>query len=81
MKSRKRLELRLPEDHPIWEIPDGMRNKTAIEWMNIGYRLLNIESKLDEIVKKLETGSEPDEKQQRKGSEFDKNLLLQHFIK
>lgn len=51
MRKNKRIELFLPEDHPIWSYPKGMRRCKAIELLNIG---LQIDEHLKQVEKKLE---------------------------
>lgn len=86
----KRLELRLPVNHPIWNLPDGSRATIVREWLEVGMRLSEIEARLQEINKKLnatmsiEKDSEnivvAEYKQvQQPQSEFDKNIFLSHF--
>lgn len=47
----KRLELMLPEDHPIWNYPKGQWRTKAIEFLEMG---LNLEVQLSAINQKLE---------------------------
>jgi len=35
-KARRRLDLQLPEDHPIFSYPKGVRSAVAREWLDIG---------------------------------------------
>jgi hypothetical protein len=53
MKLR-RLEIRLPKNHPIFDYPVRSRTLVAMLWMDIGIKLSNIESRLDLIESKLE---------------------------
>lgn len=53
MKLR-RLEIRLPKNHPIFDYPVRSRTLVAMLWMDIGIKLSNIESRLDLIEAKLE---------------------------
>ncbi|MDD2586793.1 MAG: hypothetical protein PHT79_09765 [Syntrophomonadaceae bacterium] len=50
----KRLDLRLPTDHPIWKYPKGTRGVIAREWLNFGYKFSQIEERLSQIEKRLE---------------------------
>jgi hypothetical protein len=47
----RRLELRLPVTHPIWDIPDRCRATVARQWLDIGARLTAIEKRLDALQK------------------------------
>lgn len=86
----RRLELRLPVSHPIWSVADGNRATVLKEWLEIGRRLSEIESDLQEIkgglnvTKSIEKDSGnivvAEYKQvQQPQSEFDKNIFLSHF--
>jgi len=46
-KPLRRLELRLPVDHPVWDIPPGAR----ATWVRAA---LDIAAKLDEISRRLD---------------------------
>jgi hypothetical protein len=48
-KQRIRVELRLPEDHPLLSYPVGQRAVVAREWMDIGLQLSQINKKLDSL--------------------------------
>ena len=50
----RRLDLRLPDDHPIFDYPAGSRTQVAATLLEVGVKLLNIESRLDLIEAKLE---------------------------
>jgi hypothetical protein len=52
-KGRKRLDIWLPEDHPIFSYPSGVRAKVAREWLDIGARLSNIDKNINEIKEKI----------------------------
>jgi len=45
-----RLELRLPADHPVFQIPQGSRAAAAREWLDTGARLAAIEKKLEALA-------------------------------
>lgn len=47
-KPAKRLDLRLPPDHPIFKYPPGVRAQIAREWLDIGARLERIEKLLEQ---------------------------------
>lgn len=46
-KYPKKLTLRLPPDHPIFNYPDGVRAQIARDWLDVGNRL-------EQIIKLLE---------------------------
>lgn len=39
MGKMKRIELLLPDDHPIWGYPRGVRRNKAVELLNMGLRI------------------------------------------
>jgi len=45
-KYSKKLDLRLPTNHPIFDYPPGARAQVAREWLDIGMRLERIENLL-----------------------------------
>ncbi len=45
----KRLELRLPEDHFLFQVVPGMRTSVAIRMLDMSYRLMMIEQQLSEL--------------------------------
>lgn len=67
----RRLEVRLPEDHPIFSFPDGTRTKVAAAWLDLAHlfteriaslegRLASVESRLaalEEALGRLEGGA------------------------
>lgn len=52
-KARRRLDLQLPEDHPIFSYPKGVRSAVAREWLDIGARLANIDKNIEKIKEML----------------------------
>lgn len=44
----KRLDLRLPPDHPIFNYPPGVRAQIARDWLDVGARLERIEKLLEQ---------------------------------
>lgn len=58
-KGLRRLDLWLPESHPVFKYPPGTRAKVAREWLDIGARLAGVERKLEELREKLENGVPP----------------------
>lgn len=51
--SSRRLDLRIPADHPIFEFPDGERARIAREWMDMGRSLERLEDRLMKIEQTL----------------------------
>ena len=57
-KALRRLELRLPVNHPVWSYPTGKRAARIKEWIDLGIdltlrleeRLISIEEKLDALT-------------------------------
>ena len=56
-KHSRRLDLRLPPDHPIFSVPDRERSRTARERLNItawlDSRLSGVEARLGALEEKL----------------------------
>ncbi|NPV30780.1 MAG: hypothetical protein HPY58_14280 [Firmicutes bacterium] len=52
-KGMKRLDLWLPENHPVFKYPPGSRVKVARQWLDLGARLSGVEKKLTELEEKL----------------------------
>lgn len=52
-KARRRLEIQLPVDHPIFSYPKGVRSAVAREWIDIGARLASIDKNIEEIKEML----------------------------
>jgi hypothetical protein len=42
----RRLEIRLPADHPVFAILPGKRSQIIREWLDIGQRLMRVEELL-----------------------------------
>jgi hypothetical protein len=42
----KRLNLQLPQSHPVFRYPPRIRPKVAREWLDLGMRLAAIEERL-----------------------------------
>jgi hypothetical protein len=42
----KRLNLQLPQSHPVFRYPPRARAKVAREWLDLGMRLASIEERL-----------------------------------
>lgn len=51
-----RLDLRIPQSHPIFNYPPRLRAKVAREWLDIGARLSVIEQELRDVNKRLGEG-------------------------
>ncbi len=49
----RRLEIIIPEDHPVFAQPPGSRARVAREWLDLGVRLSAIEHDLRDIKKHL----------------------------
>lgn len=47
-KPLRRLEIRLPANHPIFSIEAGKRNQVIREWLDLGQRLAAIEELLSQ---------------------------------
>lgn len=83
-KPMRRLELRLPANHPVWSLPQGSRSKIVMEWLDIGRRLSMIEDSINSMVEKLDSNENPAANSDRPNGHdiaagFDKNALLSHF--
>jgi DNA-binding GntR family transcriptional regulator len=50
----RRLELRLPDDHPIWRVPDRLRASTARRWLELGAAVEEAERGLEERLAAVE---------------------------
>lgn len=51
-----RLDLRIPQSHPIFSYPPRLRARVAREWLDIGARLSVIEQELRDVNKRLSEG-------------------------
>lgn len=90
-KPLKRLELRLPVNHPVWSLPEGSRSRIVREWLEVGRRLTEIEESLEIIKKKLnytahssrideiKPSAEIKQTDHQSGVGFDKNAFLDNF--
>jgi hypothetical protein len=67
VKGLKRLDLWIPESHPIYDYPPHSRAKVAREWLDIGARLSAIEQELGEVKKHL-SENEPAKKAEHEAS-------------
>ena len=52
--SLRRLELRLPPDHPIWSLPPGQRAERAREYLDLASYLERRFTALEARLEKLE---------------------------
>lgn len=52
-EKRKRLEILLPETHPIWQVPRGKRAAFAAACLDMGARLAAIEGRLASLEEAL----------------------------
>jgi len=50
----KTITIKLPADHPIFEVPRGRRSEIIRRWLEAGINLSQIESKLDRILEKMD---------------------------
>jgi len=48
-----RLDLRIPQSHPIFDYPPRLRARVAREWLDLGARLSAIEQELREVKQRL----------------------------
>jgi hypothetical protein len=51
-----RLDLRIPQSHPIFDYPPRLRARVAREWLDLGARLSAIEQELRDVNKRLGEG-------------------------
>lgn len=51
----RRLELRLPDDHPIWKVPHRLRASTARRWLELGAAAEEAQESLEERLAAVET--------------------------
>lgn len=89
-KPLRRLELRLPVNHPVWSLPEGSRSGIVREWLEVGRRLTGIEDYLRVIAEKFDCAQDmskinsvtvPKTKRvdYQESEGFDKNAFLSHF--
>jgi hypothetical protein len=64
-KGRRRLDIWLTEDHPIFLYPPGSRAQVARDWLDIGERLSRLEEKINRI--------------QMMGDSFPEKNIKKHF--
>lgn len=68
----RRLDLRLPKDHPIFDYPSGTRTAVASALLDVGLKLAEIEERLDNIEEclsgnvKIEASNGLDQEEKRK---------------
>ncbi|CFX16260.1 Uncharacterized [Syntrophomonas zehnderi OL-4] len=84
----RRLELRLPVNHPVWSLPEGSRTRIVREWLEVGRRLTEIEECLKAVNEKLHThnsglnsaaAQEVNNQGDQSDTGFDKNTFLNYF--
>lgn len=78
--SGKVIAIRLPEDHPIFQIEPGKRSEVARSWLDIGARLEQLDEKMTRVMELLEAGpldKSPSTQEQKNG--FDKEAFLKYF--
>lgn len=87
-KPWRRLELRLPADHAVWDLPEGSRARIVREWLEVGSRLTGIEESLQTVIDALHkntnnicngTEDKSPENQSDADTGFDKNAFLNYF--
>jgi len=76
-KARRRLDLQLPEDHPIFSYPKGVRSAVAREWLDIGARLANIDKNIEKIKEMLNSQKPED----GNNPEFDESAFAESIEK
>lgn len=54
LKGLKRLDLWIPESHPIWKVPPRMRSAVAREWLDVGGKLAALEEAVARLERKLD---------------------------
>lgn len=64
-KRLRRLDLLLPEEHPIFQYQKGERSKVARDWLDIGSKLSEIKESVLEIKEML--AGQPAEKKTDSG--------------
>ena len=52
-KDKRRLEIWLPVDHPVFSYPSGVRATIAREWLNIGSLLLGMDKNIKDIKERI----------------------------
>lgn len=77
--KRKRLELRLPANHPVWTLPEGSRNRIVCEWIDIGAQLHDLRAELERLDRKLDLLLELNNKKAIEKTNIDKNKFLSYF--
>jgi len=86
-KPWRRLELRLPADHAVWQLPEGSRAGIVREWLEVGSRLTGIEESLQTVIDTLHNNTNIENVTEGKSPEnrpdtdtgFDKNAFLNYF--
>lgn len=78
--SGKVIAIRLPEDHPIFQIEPGKRSEVARSWLDVGARLEQLDEKMTRVMELLEAGplDKSPSTQEQKNS-FDKEAFLKYF--
>jgi hypothetical protein len=52
-KGMKRLEILLPESHPLFDHPPRWRSKVAREWLDLGARLAAVEHEIRNLQRRV----------------------------
>jgi hypothetical protein len=83
-KGRRRLDIWLTEEHPIFSYPSGVRSAVAREWLNIGSLLLDIDKNINEIkekISKLECKPDNSQTSEEKEIGFDPGAFAENIEK
>jgi len=85
--SGKVIAIRLPENHPIFQVERGKRSEVARSWLDVGARLEQLDEKIGRLDEQISRVMElleanPLDKspstQEQKNS-FDKEAFLKYF--
>lgn len=83
-KSFKVITIRLPSDHPIFQIKPGSRSEVARSWLAIGARLEQLDDKISRLDEKI-TGAaklpnaDREDARPKQNNGFDKEAFLKYF--
>lgn len=74
----RRLEIRLPGNHPVFAIEAGKRNQMITEWLDLGRRLSELENMFKNGTH-ITQPSQPDQYRQPEPTKSDKDEFLSYF--